>query len=153
MSTDRTRRRIWAGLGLAAVVGALALLITGGLSDNVVYFLTPSELEARGADVVGDPVRLGGQVKPGTVRWDAAETDLRFVLQDDGSEVTVHSRSAPPAMFREGTGVVVEGSYGSDGVFRSDRVMVKHSNEYSPPEDGHTPAEAYRTLEPREEGS
>lgn len=153
MTTEKTRRRIWAGLGLAAVVGALALLITGGLSENVVYFLTPSELEARGAQVYGQPVRLGGQVKPGSVTWKPQETDLRFVLQDDGSEIPVRSRSAPPAMFQEGTGVVVEGSYGPDGVFASDRVMVKHSNEYSPPEEGSKPQEAYRTLEPEGDGS
>ncbi|HSR41362.1 MAG TPA: cytochrome c maturation protein CcmE, partial [Longimicrobiales bacterium] len=53
---------------------------------------------------------------------------------------------APPAMFQEGMGVVVEGSYGADGVFQSDNVMVKHSNEYAPPEDGTHPKEAYETL-------
>ena len=153
MTTDKTRRRIWAGVGLAAVAGALALLISGGLSENVVYFLTPGELEARGAEVYGQPVRLGGQVKPGSVEWNARDTDLRFVLQDDGSEVRVRSRSAPPAMFQEGTGVVVEGSYGPEGVFTSDRVMVKHSNEYSPPEEGSEPREAYRTLTPEGDGS
>lgn len=153
MTTDRTRRRIWIGVGLAAVAGALALLVTGGLSDNVVYFLTPGELEARGPEVYGQPVRLGGQVKPGSVDWNARETDLRFVLREGDAEIPVRSRSAPPAMFQEGTGVVVEGSYGRDGVFRSDRVMVKHSNEYSPPEEGSEPREAYRTLKPEGDGS
>ena len=153
MTSNKTRKRIWAGVGLAAVGGALALLIGGGLQDNVVFFLTPSELQARGTEVYGQAVRLGGQVKPGSVEWNARETDLRFVLQDDGSEVVVHSRSAPPAMFRPGIGVVVEGTYGSDGVFTSDRVMVKHSNEYSPPEDGETPHETFETLKPKSEGT
>lgn len=153
MTTRKTRGRIWAGVGLAAVVGALALLIGGGLQENVVFFLTPSELQARGTDVYGQAVRLGGQVKPGSVEWDAAESDLRFVLQDEGSEVAVHSRSAPPAMFRPGIGVVVEGTYGPDDVFTSDRVMVKHSNEYAPPEDGETPHETFETLTPRDDGS
>lgn len=149
MSPSKTGKRFWAGVGLVAVAGAVTLLITGGLQDNVVFFLTPSELHAKGTDVYGRAVRLGGQVKPGSVDWNAEETDLRFVLRDEGSEVVVHSTSAPPAMFRAGLGVVVEGTYGADGVFSSDRVMVKHSNEYSPPEDGETPHEAYETLTPR----
>mgnify|MGYP001544683078 CR=1 FL=1 len=44
-------KKIWAGVGVLAIVGAIAFLIAGGLKENVVYFLTPSELLARGADV------------------------------------------------------------------------------------------------------
>ena len=145
--TKKRRKRTWMGLGLLAIVGALALLIGGGLSENVVYFLTPSELQARGAEAYDRPLRLGGQVKPGSVSWTAETRDLRFVLQDDSAEVRVHSEGAPPAMFQEGMGVVVEGSYGADGVFESDNVMVKHSNEYAPPEDGsHPPRKTYESL-------
>lgn len=144
--TTKRRKRIWMGLGLLAIVGAIALLIGGGLRENVVYFLTPSELQARGAEAYDRALRLGGQVKPGSVRWDAETRHLRFVLQDEDAEVRVRSEGAPPAMFREGMGVVVEGRYGREGVFRSDNVMVKHSNEYSPPEDGTHPEEAYRSL-------
>ena len=50
-------------------------------------------------------------------------------------------------MFREGIGVVVEGRLQSDGVFDTDRVMIKHSNEYRAPEDGERPDEAYKTLD------
>lgn len=137
---------MWMGLGLLAIVGALTLLIGGGLRENVVYFLTPSELQARGAAAYDQPLRLGGQVKPGSVEWEAESRDLRFVLQDEEAEVPVHSTGAPPAMFKEGMGVVVEGRYSPDGVFQSDNVMVKHSNEYSPPKDGTHPEEAYRSL-------
>lgn len=144
--TAKRKKRMWMGLGLLAIVGALALLIGGGLSENVVYFLTPSELQARGAEVYDRALRLGGQVKAGSVEWDAERRDLRFVLQDEEAEIRVHSEGAPPAMFQEGMGVVVEGSYGADGVFQSDNVMVKHSNEYAPPEDGTHPKEAYETL-------
>jgi cytochrome c-type biogenesis protein CcmE len=50
-------------------------------------------------------------------------------------------------MFREGQGVVVEGKLNRDGVFEASTVMVKHSNEYRPPEDGHPrPADTYRSL-------
>ena len=146
MSDRKGSKRLWMGLGLAAIVGALALLVAGGLQENVVFFLTPSELEAKGAEVYDQPLRLGGQVKPGTVDWDAEASELEFVLRDDSSQVRVHSDGAPPSMFQEGIGVVVEGHYTREGVFRSDRVMVKHSNEYSPPKDGQHPEDAYETL-------
>ena len=49
-------------------------------------------------------------------------------------------------MFRDGMGVVVEGKFGRDGLFRSSSLMVKHSNEYRAPMEGQRPQEMYRTL-------
>jgi cytochrome c-type biogenesis protein CcmE len=139
-------KKLWAGLGLLAIVGALAFLIAGGLKENVVYFLTPSELMARGAEVVDQPMRLGGQIKPGSVQWDAGSRDLRFVVQDSLQEVQVRSTGAPPAMFQEGIGVVVEGRYREDGTFESTNLMVKHSNEYETPHEGQKPEKMYESL-------
>jgi cytochrome c-type biogenesis protein CcmE len=128
-------------------------MMVGGIGENLVYFWTPGELLAQGPKAYDKPIRLGGQVMPGTVQWDADKLDLRFVLQDQDGEVKVQARSAPPAMFREGQGVIVEGKYTSAGVFESTNLMVKHSNEYRPPEDGHSkPQEMYRSLI-REPGS
>jgi cytochrome c-type biogenesis protein CcmE len=132
---------------LVLVLSGFGYLMYGGIGDNLVYFVTPAELLARGNDAYGRPIRVGGQVVPGTVRWNAQELDLRFTLQDDDKHVAVISRKAPPAMFREGQGVVVEGRLNRAGVFESSNVMVKHSNEYRPPE-AHVqlPAERYRDL-------
>lgn len=139
-------RKIWAAAGLLAVAGAVGLLLAGGLKDGVVYFLTPSEVAAQGTDVVDRPLRLGGQVKPGSVTWNAEALDLRFVVQDSTGEISVTSSGAPPAMFRDGIGVVVEGSLRPDGTFESTNLMVKHSNEYQAPH-GDTPPEAmYESL-------
>lgn len=124
------------GIGSVAIVGGLAYLLLGGLSSNIVYFLTPGELIAKGASAVDASVRLGGQVKPGTVQWNAAKIDLRFIMTDGKQEVAVHSTKAPPQMFRDGQGVVVEGRLGKEGVFEATSLMVKHSNEYKPPQ-GH----------------
>jgi len=144
------KRRMWAGIGLTAVVGAILYLALGSLESNMVYFLTPGELQARAAEVEGQPLRLGGMVKKGSVTWKPEEPLLQFTVGDADSTVTVRTTSAPPSMFQEGQGVVVEGEYGSDGVFRADRVMVKHSNEYKPPEDGEMPAEMYESIGTRE---
>jgi cytochrome c-type biogenesis protein CcmE len=119
--------------------------VYGGIGDNLVYFLTPSELMARGADANEKPVRLGGQVVPGSVTWDAQALDLRFQMSDGQAAVPVHSKGAPPQMFRDGMGVVVEGKL-VGGVFQSHSLMVKHSNEYRAPKAGENPHEAYKTL-------
>ena len=146
------RRRVWTGLGLVAIAGAVILLVAGGLRENVVYFLPPTELEAKGAEVYGAPLRLGGQVKPESVDWNPDVGRLLFVITDGETELPVESSGAPPAMFSEGMGVVVEGSYREDGIFRSHNVMVKHSNEYRPPEEGEHPREVYRSLIDEEAG-
>jgi cytochrome c-type biogenesis protein CcmE len=130
--------------GVVVVLGAFVYLLSGGISNNLVYFYTPGELLASGTS---EPVRLGGQVKPGSMSWNAEALDLRFVLQDDDGEISVQARSAPPQMFREGQGVVVEGRFTDSGVFEADNVMVKHSNEYRAPAEGEQhPKDAYRSL-------
>jgi cytochrome c-type biogenesis protein CcmE len=129
------------------VAGALGYLLYGGLDRNLVYFLTPVELVERGEKAYDVPVRLGGQVEPGSVEWNAEALDLQFVLTDGREQIPVHSRGAPPHMFREGQGVIVEGRYGRSGVFESTSLMVKHSNEYRAPEPGEDPPRVYPSLE------
>jgi cytochrome c-type biogenesis protein CcmE len=134
--------------GLAAVVGAFAYLLYGGIGENLVYFLSPKELLAKGTAVYDVPVRLGGQVVPGSVQWNADRLELRFRVTDGAEQVSVRSTGAPPQMFRDGIGVVVEGRYRRGGEFESHNLMVKHSNEYRAPKPGEAPHELYKTLVP-----
>ncbi|MDX1395730.1 MAG: cytochrome c maturation protein CcmE [Gemmatimonadota bacterium] len=140
------KNRLWMLAGLVAIAGAIGVLAAGGLGENMVFFLTPTELEAKTPDIYGSPVRLGGQVKPASVDWNAESRELRFVIMEEGVEIRVESEGAPPAMFADGMGVVVEGVYHEDGVFRSTNVMVKHSNEYEPPHDELDARDTYRSL-------
>jgi cytochrome c-type biogenesis protein CcmE len=139
-------RSRWLIAAAVVMVGAFGWLLYGGLDKNVVFFLTPNELIAKGNAGYEVPVRLGGQVKPKSVQWDEKALDLRFVLTDGAGDVTVHAKGAPPQMFRDGMGVVVEGRYGRDNVFQSTSLMVKHSNEYKAPTKGERPAEMYKSL-------
>lgn len=139
-------KRAWILGGAAVIVAVFAWLLFGGLQKNVVFFLTPRELLAKGTEGVGVPVRLGGQVKPGSVKWNAQTLDLRFTVTDGAREMQVHSTGAPPQMFRDGMGVVVEGRVGSAGVFEATGLMVKHSNEYRPPKPGEEAHQKYKTL-------
>lgn len=141
-----TRRRVGMAVALAAILATFAYLVYGGIGENLVYFLTPEELVARGDQAYDVPVRLGGQVVPGSVVWNAEAVDLKFAISDGAKTIPVHSSGAPPQMFRDGIGVVVEGRYHRAGTFESTSVMVKHSNEYRAPKPGEKPAEMYRSL-------
>jgi cytochrome c-type biogenesis protein CcmE len=151
MSTRRGKRALLV-IGSLFILSGFGYLIYGGLASNIVYFLTPSELQAKGNAAYGTAVRLGGMVVPGSVKWDADALDLRFVMSDNAHKVTVHSRKAPPQMFREGMGVVVEGKLNRSGVFESSNVMVKHSNEYKAPMPGQKPQDVYKSLVRDEKG-
>ena len=146
MTESKSKRRPWVIAGVVAVVAVFGWLLYGGLDKNVVFFLTPQELLAKGTAGYDVPVRLGGQVKPGTVKWDDKTLRLTFEVTDGKSDVAVQSSGAPPQMFRDGMGVVVEGRYARDGVFNSTQLMVKHSNEYRVPKAGERPQEMYKTL-------
>ena len=139
-------KRTWILAGVVVILAVFAWLLFGGLQKNVVFFLTPQELLAKGNEGVGVPVRLGGQVKPGSLKWDAKALDLRFTVTDGAREIQVHSTGAPPQMFREGMGVIVEGRVGAGGVFDATNLMVKHSNEYRAPKAGESPHDLYKSL-------
>jgi cytochrome c-type biogenesis protein CcmE len=142
-----TRRTAGIVIGGGVLLLVFAYLVWGGIGNNLVYFLTPTELLAKGSSVYGASVRLGGIVQPGTVHWDAASRQLTFRLKDDQDHaVEVVSTGVPPQMFSEGIGAVVEGVYTRDGVFHSHNLMIKHSNEYRPPATGTKPAAYYRKL-------
>ena len=133
-------RRPWGILVLVAVVLAVvAYLAFSSIGSALVYYLTPSELLARGDAAIGETVRLGGQVKVGSISGDP--TDLTFVLTDPDAEMTIHSTASPTRSFREGSGAVVEGALGSDGVFEATRVIVKHDENYQAPEPGTEPSD------------
>ena len=135
--SKRSSVRTFTIVALVVAAGALTWLAVGGLGDNLVYYWTPTELKA--APRSAAMVRLGGQVKAGTLVPSGA-SDLDFVVTDGVNDVKVHSSAVPPQMFREGIGVIVEGALDAGGVFQSERIMVKHGNEYQAPAPGEKPA-------------
>jgi cytochrome c-type biogenesis protein CcmE len=136
------RRRRWGVLlGVAVVVAVIAYLGLSSVGSALVYYLTPTELLARGPAEVGRTERLGGLVKAGSIAGEAP--NLTFVLTDGTSEITVHSATAPTRSFREGIGAVVEGQLGADGVFEASQVIVKHDEVYVAPSQGALPTQAF----------
>lgn len=129
-------------LAIAAVLvaGSLGWVAYEGLKGNLVYYLTPTEILNQGESAVGERVRLGGLVMPGSVR--RAGDTVHFVVTDETTRMTVIETGGVPALFRDGKGVVLEGYYGADGAFHADTVLVKHSDRYTPPKPGQTPTSA-----------
>jgi cytochrome c-type biogenesis protein CcmE len=142
-----TRRRLFLGGALAVALLALSALAFGNIGRNIVYYWGPSELFDAGDAAVGARIRLGGQVVPGSLSWDAATQDLHFTVTDGTHDVPVHANGAPPEMFREGIGVLIEGTLGGDGVFQGDHLLVKHSSEYRAPVNGKHPGDIYKSVE------
>ena len=140
-----SRRHKFIAGGLV-IVAAIAYLIWSGVSQSVVYFVTPSELLA--APVASKTYRLGGLVQPGSLKWEPKSLDLSFTLSDGKASVPVRHKGAPPDLFAEGRGAVVEGSWTNDGYFKASLILAKHSEEYKAPHDGAQPGykELLKTL-------
>ena len=138
------RSRFVAG-GLVITV-AIAYLIWAGVSQSVVYFVTPSELLA--APVPSKTYRLGGLVEPGSLKWEPKSLDLSFAISDGKASVAVRHKGTPPDLFAEGRGAVVEGAWTKDGYFKASLILAKHSEEYKAPHDGAQPGykELIKTL-------
>lgn len=149
MTTEQKRRRLLAVAALLVSGGALAFLAFSGIGENLVYYWSPTELRDAGPKAVGASIRLGGLVAPGSIQYGDGLT-LSFVVTDGDQQVPVVATAVPPAMFRESIGVVVEGTMGDDGKFHTNRLMVKHDNQYKPPgaDDSRDMKELMQSLEP-----
>lgn len=124
--------------GAVAAIVVLAVV----LSENVVYFRTVSEAVEQRADQGTDRFRLAGEVVPGSI--DEVRGGVRFDVTDGKETATVVHQGDPPDLFEAGAPIVCEGSWGRGAAFSSDRIMIRHGNEYTPPEvePGRTPSDA-----------
>ena len=129
----RKRKRLLVvllGLGLLGVASALVLF---AFNDNLVFFMSPSDLVTKGAPETRR-LRLGGLVENGSVVRQANGGTIDFKVTDGSKDLPVIFTGVLPDLFREGQGVVVEGTLGKDGVFKADTVLAKHDERYMPPE-------------------
>ncbi len=125
----RKRKRLFL-IGGALVVLAVAVgLMLLAFSQDIRFFRTPADLTEQDM-ASGSRFRLGGLVEEGSVSREGSE--LRFTVTDTIKTVKVVFEGIPPDLFREGQGVVAEGRFGTDGVFRADNVLAKHDENYIP---------------------
>lgn len=136
--SDKVRRktRLFMVGALVAAGIAFTVIAASGISENLVYYWTPTDLQANGQKAYGANIRLGGMVAKGSIRK-LGGSAVEFVVHDGRTRVPVKTSTVPPQMFRENIGVVVEGTMVPGGYFQSSRLMVSHNNEYKVPEKGH----------------
>jgi cytochrome c-type biogenesis protein CcmE len=132
------RRNRWLAIGAVGVaLAAILAFLLAGLGQNLVYYWGPTELRAAGERAIGATIRLGGQVVPGSVLRGEGASGIEFDVADrKGGRVHVKAVGVPPQMFREGIGVVVEGTMTRAGHFEGQRLMVSHGSDYRAPHDG-----------------
>lgn len=127
--TRKKRRLVLISSALFVLALAVGLMLFA-LRDNIVFFYAPSELVEK-APVVGSRLRIGGLVKPGSLSRDEGQT-VRFAVTDSKSEILVTYTGLLPDLFREGQGVVAEGTLRNDRMFYADTVLAKHDERYMP---------------------
>lgn len=137
MKASRRNKWILGGTAIALTVIGMSML---SLNSYTVYFYTPDEAFAKAAELQEKEIKVGGMVKGQSVVWRPEELALSFVLSDMGkTEIQVAHKGTPPDMFKENSGVVVEGRISPDGsTFIAKSLMVKHSEEYKVPDATHS---------------
>ena len=131
-ATQRRRKRAWIAVGLCGVAVIAIVVLAVVLSENVVYFRTVSEAVAQRQSQGNDRFRLAGEVVPGSIN--ETKDGVRFRVTDGKATATVDHVGDPPELFKAGAPVVCEGHWGRGRAFDSDRIMIRHGNEYEPPD-------------------
>jgi cytochrome c-type biogenesis protein CcmE len=127
----RHRRFAWIAAG-AALLGLATVLVLNAFQSNLVFFFTPSQVVAREAPQ-GRPFRIGGMVEAGTLQRTPNSLEVKFIVTDTAQRLPVVYNGMLPDLFREGKGVVAQGTIGPDGVFHASEVLAKHDENYMPP--------------------
>ena len=126
----RKQRRLTMIGGALVVLAIAAGLVLNALRDSIVFFSTPT-MAAEKHVPVGKRFRLGGMVEQGSlVRGD--NLAVSFTVSDGGAALPVTYKGILPDLFREGQGVVAEGTLDAGGVFKADTVLAKHDENYMP---------------------
>lgn len=131
MAMTRKQKRLAVIAGLAIVLAIAATLIFTALRDQIVFFYSPSELQEKSVPV-GQAVRIGGLVKGGSC--DRQGDTISFVVTDGDTEISVDYTGILPDLFREGQGVIAEGSLAAPDKFAASTVLAKHDENYIPKE-------------------
>jgi cytochrome c-type biogenesis protein CcmE len=134
-------------VGGLAILGIVTTLVLNAFNSNMALFLTPSEVAA-GAAPRDRAFRIGGLVKTGTLQRN--NMTVHFVVTDTARDIPVSYTGILPDLFREGRGVVAQGTLAGDGGFVASEVLAKHDENYMPPDAKHAldAAKAARTLKP-----
>ena len=130
--TPRRQRLLTVVLVLTGVALAVGLALQA-FEENLLFFYSPSQVLA-GEAPEGRTFRLGGLVTEGSMYREPGSLQVRFTVTDLDNSLTVYYEGVLPDLFREGQGVIANGTLQPDGSFRAEEVLAKHDENYMPPE-------------------
>ena len=116
---------------LLATIILSVYLILKSLEENVVYFISPSEIKKL-TEINSDKIRIGGMVKNKSII--IKSNKINFIITDFKSEINVSYSGSVPNLFAEGKGVVAEGYLKDRSYFNAVKILAKHDENYMPPE-------------------
>ncbi|MBO6814643.1 MAG: cytochrome c maturation protein CcmE [Rhizobiaceae bacterium] len=128
----RKQKRLVGIAAIGCVLGLAVLLVSIALRDEIVFFYDPSEVVAGNKVQPGERFRIGGLVAEGSV--EKQDTAVSFTVTDGAASVPVKFVGILPDLFREGQGVIAEGTLDANGSFKADNVLAKHDENYIPKE-------------------
>lgn len=135
----RRKKRLAIILSIFIGIAAVISLVLYALSQNIDLFYTPHEIVHGKDDTgikpqVGQRIRVGGMVMPGSVIRNSENLQVSFVIYDNQEQITVKYEGLLPDLFREGQGIVANGSLTSARLVTASEVLAKHDEEYTSPE-------------------
>ena len=135
----RRKNRLWIACAVLAGLALTIGLVLYALRSNIDLFYTPGEIlygkrETQQMPEVGQRLRVGGMVMPGSVQRDPNSLKVTFTIYDAEGSVDVSYEGILPDLFREGQGVVVQGELEKGNHILAKEVLAKHDENYTPPE-------------------
>tara|TARA_Y100001936_G_scaffold176841_1_gene173462 strand:- start:297 stop:716 length:420 start_codon:yes stop_codon:yes gene_type:complete len=123
-------RALFLFLSIGSVI-LVTFLVLKALEENVVYFLSPTEIKNLD-ETKTEKIRVGGMVKDQSIKINSDK--INFVITDFKNEINVIYSGIVPNLFQEGKGVVAEGILKDKNFFKAEKILAKHDENYIPPE-------------------
>ena len=123
-------RALFLFLSIASII-LVIFLVLKALEDNVVYFLSPTEIKNLN-ETTTEKIRVGGMVKDNSIQINSEK--INFIITDFKNEINVIYSGIVPNLFQEGKGVVAEGILTDKNFFKAEKILAKHDENYIPPE-------------------
>jgi len=132
MLNKRVKSRIFFLSFIFLIAVSIVFFALTSLKDNVVYFLSPTEIHNKSDISFNKKIRVGGLVKIGSINKEG--NMVNFVITDLKNEIIVSYSGLIPNLFSEGKGVVAEGKLNDKKYFIASKILAKHDENYMPPE-------------------
>ena len=132
MLTKKVKNRILFLIFVFSLSVVAVIFIVKSLNKNVLYFLSPTEINQREDIQFDKAMRVGGMVKKGSIIIN--KKNIQFIVTDFENEILISYSGTVPNLFAEEKGVVAEGRLSDKNFFIADRILAKHDENYMPPE-------------------